>query len=284
MIKKISLFSAIFVAVSIFATANMHAESKGKVLSVVASERVAPPESLTTDIWGIFDPETGILIEGNNTRTVVPVASLTKLITAVAVMQSDEKNEQFEIVASDVNTEGRAGKLVIGTKTSPYELLFPLLLESSNDAGVAIGRSLGDDFEKSRDKIIDSLSLTQTHIEEPTGLSDKNVSTVRDLSVFFSYLKNSYPHIVDITSLNTYLVGHTGYGNSNPIHTIPGFTGGKQGYTDEAGRTFVGTFLRSNTTKEIGVVVLGSDNLETDINAILSYSERLSDDSDILRP
>ena len=284
MFKKISLFGAIFLVVAVFVTARIHAESSGVVYSDVVSELPTPPESLTTDMWGIFDPETGSLIGGDNTRVSSPIASLTKLVTAVAVMQSAQKDESFEIIASDVNTEGRAGKLQVGVMTTPYELLFPLLLESSNDAGVAIGRRLGEGFGKSKDALIDSLSLSQTYIYEPTGLSEKNVSTVADLAVFFSYLKKSYPHIVDITTLDTYIDSRTGYGNSNPIHTLPNFVGGKQGYTNEAGRTFVGTFRVPNTATEIGVVVLQSDDLESDIKAILSYAERLSDDSDILKP
>lgn len=284
MFKKILISGAIFMAVGVFVTARIHAESNGEPRSDIVSKLAVPPESLSTDLWGIFDPETGAIITGSNTKMVSPIASLSKLVTAVAVMQSTQMNTSFEISASDVNTEGRAGKLVEGTKTTPYELLFPLLLESSNDAGVAIGRRLGDDFEKSANNIINSLSLSQTYIVEPTGLDVRNVSTVTDLAIFFSYLKKSYPHIVDITTLDTYIDSHTGYGNSNPIHSFPNFTGGKQGYTDEAGRTFVGTFTVPPMLKEVGIVVLHSDNLEADIKAILSYSERLFDDSDILKP
>ena len=250
----------------------------------LGSGNATVPGLVSTDNRGIFDPETGVVIEGSKTRVVSPVASLAKLFTAVAVMQSVKKDDVLEIVASDVDTEGRSGKLIAGTKTTPYELLFPLLLESSNDAGGAIGRSLDGDFEKSKDEIIDSLSLTQTYISEPTGLSAKNVSTVTDLATFFTYIKKSYPHIVDITALNTYITSNTGYGNSNPIHTLSGYMGGKQGYTDEAGRTFVGTFSLPGVSREVGIVVLHSDDLMGDIKAILSYAERLSDDSDILRP
>ena len=282
MIGKISLFSVIFVAMAVFVTSGTFAENKGKVVSVVASETIPLPQTLTTNAWGIFDPETGVVRAGNNFNTPYPIASITKLFTATAVMQSMVKDETFEIIASDVYTEGRSGKLVVGMETTPYELLFPLLLESSNDAGVAIGRRLGNIFTKSVEETINSLSLNGTHIGEPTGLDVENVSTVADLSLFLSYLKKTYPHILDITTLDTYVDTRTGYGNSNPLHSFSNFTGGKQGYTPEAEHTFVGTFTLPGSSKEIGIVVLQSSDLESDTKAILDYSERLFHDSDIL--
>ncbi|MFZ2253118.1 MAG: hypothetical protein WAW13_03020 [Minisyncoccia bacterium] len=283
MFKKISLFGAIFVAMSVFVTMSMYVENKGKIESVVASEAIPLPQSLTTNMWGIFDPETGVILTGNNFDTPHPIASITKLFTATAVLQSPQKNEEFKVISSDVNTEGRSGKLVEGMKTTPYELLFPLLLESSNDAAVAIERALDKTFIESTTDVIHSLLLAHTYIEEPTGLSSENVSTVADLSVFFSYLRKTYPHIVDITTLDTYIDSRTGYGNSNPLHSLPNFTGGKQGYTNEAKHTFVGTFMLPGSSKEIGIVLLQSNDLEGDSKAILGYSERLFHDSDILK-
>lgn len=283
MIGKISLFSVIFVAMAVFVTMSMYGENKGKIVSVVASETIPLPQSLTTSTWGIFDPETGALLAGNNFNALYPIASISKLFTAVAVMQSSEKNEMFKIVASDVNTEGRSGKLSTGMETTPYELLFPLLLESSNDAAVAIERSLNTAFIESTNEVIRSLSLSHTHIIESTGLSSENVSTVADLATFFTYLGKTYPHIVDITALDTYIDNRTGYGNSNPLHSSPNFTGGKQGYTNEAKHTFVGTFTLQGSSREIGIVLLQSSDLQSDSNTILDYSERLFHDSDILK-
>lgn len=283
MIGKISLFSVIFVAMSVFVTASMYVENKGKVVSVVASETIPLPQSLTTTTWGIFDPETGALLAGSNFDAPFPIASITKLFTAHAVLQSPLKNEKFKIISADVNTEGRSGKLSEGLETTPYELLFPLLLESSNDAAVAIERALNTVFIESKEEVIRSLSLTHTYIVEPTGLSSKNVSTAADLSIFFAYLRKTYPHIVDITTLDTYIDGRTGYGNSNPLHSLSNFRGGKQGYTNEAKHTFVGTFTLPGSSKEIGIVLLQSSDLQGDSEAILSYSERLFHDSDILK-
>jgi D-alanyl-D-alanine carboxypeptidase len=209
---------------------------------------------------------------------------VTKLFTALAVMESDKKDEEFSIIASDMHTEGRAGKLVAGTKTTLYDLLFPLLIESSNDAGVAISRYMGPMFMDSIQKTLESQSLAHTRIVEPTGLSPKNISTVRDLAVFYAYVHKNHPHVLDITELYTYIDEHTGYGNSNPARKFSSFSGGKQGYTDEAGKTFVGTFMVSNSGKEIGIVLLKSSDLLEDIEHILVYAESITNTSDILVP
>lgn len=277
MFGKISLFSVISVGLISFAVISMQTES---TTANTFSEKVPqniPVPVLTTDTWGVFDPDTGMLIGGENTETSHAIASVVKLFTAAAVMDSSQKDERFEISAADVNTEGRAGKLTVGASVTPYELLFPLLIESSNDAAAAIARHMGSVFTQSIQNLPKKLALSRTVISESTGLSEKNVSTVADLAIFYAYLGNTYPHILDITELNTYLDTRTGYGNSNPARTLRNFTGGKQGYTDVAGRTFVGTFTLSDTNEEMGIVLLQSDHLLEDINALLAYAKNIKE-------
>lgn len=285
MIRKISILSIFVACFMIFMTSHMYA--KGEARSTIQPERVVStpmPETITADAWGIFDPKTGEVVVGKNIQMPHKIASVTKLFTAAVVMESEKKDEEFEIISSDVNTEGRAGKLIAGTKTTSYDLLFPLLLESSNDAGTAISRHVGASFQASIDDIIQTLKLSKTSISEATGLSSKNVSTISDLAVFYAYLKSEYPHILDITELYTYIDERTGYGNSNPARTLSSFTGGKQGYTDEAGRTFVGTFTLPETSIEIGIVLLKSKDLLNDIQDIIAYSKSSQTTSDILVP
>lgn len=238
--------------------------------------------TLTTDTWGIFDPKTGEVIAGNNLDTPRPIASVTKLFTAETVIRSQKKDEEFTITYNDVYTEGRAGKLVSGEQVTPYALLFPLLIESSNDAAEAIKRHLGSEYTESLESLTTNLSLSHTRISDASGLSPLNVSTVHDLSEFFAYLKTTHPHILDITQLNTYIGPRTGYINNNPAHRLETFRGGKQGYTDEAHRTFVGTFAVGEKNTEIGVVLLRSDDLLTDLETLLAYGKSLEETSDIM--
>jgi len=251
----------------------------GNEFSIPTSSAAQTPVSttpvLTTDTWGIFDPNTGTILAGENLDKKLPIASVTKLFTADAVLGSQKKDETFTILASDVNTEGRAGKLVAGEKVTPYELLFPLLIESSNDAAEAIRRHLGEEFLQTIFTIKKTLSLTNTIISDASGLDSRNVSTVEDLSTFYAYLRKAHPHVLDITQLHTYVGSSAGYVNNDPARTLTHFTGGKHGYTDEAGRTFVGTFTLPNAPRELGFVLLKSDDLLNDIQVLLAYSESL---------
>ena len=235
----------------------------------------AMPNELTTNTWAIFDPTTGVVITGVNTDVQLPIASITKLFTAIAVMQSDMHNTDVSITHMDVATEGRSGKLRVGEHTTPYALLFPLLIESSNDSAVAIQRTLGDTFTRTLADVLSTQSLHKTSLTDASGLSAQNISTVSDLALFFSYVKRTYPHILDITQLYTYVGTATGYINNNPARTLDNFTGGKHGYTEEAGHTFVGTFILPHTSKEIGIVLLASEDLLSDITELLAYSEQI---------
>ncbi len=241
-------------------------------------------QSLTTDTWGIFDPRTGTILKGENLDTSRPIASVSKLFTALCVMMSEKQYEPFTIRFSDIETEGRSGKLQAGSRMSPYELLFPLLIESSNDASVAIARFTGDACTTSVSTVSESLSLSHTRIAEPSGLSAKNTSTVRDLSVFFSYLYDAQPHLLDISRLPVYVASSTGYVNNNPAVHMDAFIGGKVGFTPEAGHTFLGAFGDSDRGREVGVVLLGSTDLEHDLQILSREGEKIVNASAILSP
>lgn len=221
--------------------------------------------------WGVFDVESGTLLAGEDTDTPHPIASVTKLFTAYVVSESEREEEAVTITWSDLNTEGDSGKLTYGDETTLGALLFPLLIESSNDAGTAIGRALGDSFTETLGTLRDELTLTETHITEPTGLSPTSVSSVEDLARFYAHLRHTHAHILDITTLRTYVREDHGLVNNDPAHAIETFTGGKHGYTPEAGKTFVGTFMvrEAGLERELGIVLLGSRDIVQDITAIL---------------
>jgi len=275
MFGKISLYSVLLLALASSLVLVSHvAYFLMPYTEVSADSPVIDPLVLTTEAWGIFNLEDGAILEGKNIETIKPIASVTKLFTAYAVLESKTPHEPVVITWSDVQTEGRAGKLFYGEQTSLEDLLFPLLIESSNDAGAAIYRTLGNDFVDTIANLKSNLSLTQTTIIDATGLSAQNVSSIKDLARFYSYLGHRYPHITDITQLGVYVGEHTGFINNNPAHALQEFTGGKHGFTDEAGRTFVGTFRLKGEKREIGIVLLGSNNLLPDITAVLAYAEK----------
>jgi len=224
---------------------------------------------LTTQVWGVFNPQTGELRYGSKVEEIHPIASITKLLTAYVVMKTGNENTRTTIQWSDIITEGRAGKLTYGTETSLRELLFPLLIESSNDAGAIIQRTLSVTFDETIISFLEEQELSNTSIVDPTGLNSDNTSTVRDLARMFVYIDSQYPFITDITQLRMYLNGTTGLLNNNPVRSLDAFTGGKHGFTPEAGRTFVGTIDLGEGQGDIGIVLLGSNNLLADVQEII---------------
>lgn len=241
---------------------------KSSLQTLTAS--VSAPGTPTAKAWAIFDPKTGAILSGVQSEKSYPIASVTKLFIAETALRSSEKNTAFTITYADLATEGRAGKLVYGETVTPYSLLFPLLIESSNDAGEAIKRFLGKEYDTSIHEIEDQLLLTQTHIVDGSGLSPQNTSSAHDLAILYTYIKKTHPHILDITQLGTYIGPRTGYVNNDPARSLPNFVGGKHGYTPEAGKTFVGSFTLPHSNKEIGIVLLGSDDLLHDIEKLLA--------------
>lgn len=231
--------------------------------------RVMRVPTLTTTAWAVFDPQTGEVLRGDNLDTERPIASLTKLFTAYMVLYTDSGAITTTITESDIETHGDFGKLRYGEKRTLSSLLFPLLIESSNDAGAAISRTLGPLYPYAVQGIVDMLGLTHTHIVDATGLSPENVSTPRNLALFFAKVKAHYPHITDITKLKLYVTDTAGLVNNNPARNIATFVSGKQGYIPEAGKTFVGTFAYPDRDHEIGIVLLNSTDLIKDIDAIL---------------
>lgn len=251
-----------------------HHEPKDSFQTLTAS--VSAPGTPSAKAWALFDPKTGEILSGVHKEESYPIASVTKLFIAETVLRSPGKDTAFAITYADLETEGRAGKLVYGEQVTPYTLLFPLLIESSNDAGEAIRRFQGKEFDVRIQDIENQLVLRQTHIVDGSGLSVHNTSSAHDLAILYAYIKNTHPHILDITQLDTYIGPRTGYVNNNPAHSLPNFVGGKHGYTPEAGKTFVGSFMLPHSKREIGIVLLSSTDLLSDIEKLLA--------SDILVP
>lgn len=215
----------------------------------------------------IFDVETGTPIASKNATEVLPIASITKLLTASVFYETATLEATTTITWGDVNTYGDAGRLQYYDQYSYRELLFPLLLESSNDAAVAMLRVEPTLLEKMNDYAL-GLNLVNTKFEDTSGLSAQNVSTAYELSILVRKLYMEHPHIFDITRLSQYLGTHTGWLNNNPLVHETEYRGGKHGFTLEAHKTDVAFFeetLASGHKRLIGYVVLGSENIPADI-------------------
>jgi D-alanyl-D-alanine carboxypeptidase len=247
--------------------------NSGNVTSLIRTQHTAgiasgvlPPAVSARNVL-VYDVTADSLVYGRKIEEVRPIASITKLFTAYAAYTSTVLDDRSGVTWTDLATEGEAGSLSYGDMYSPRELLFPLLLLSSNDAGAALLRMIGEGVFQERIATLKlSAELSDTDIVDSTGLSLQNVSTANDLRKLVLYLWEYAPHLLDITRLSSYQGTYAGWLNNNPGQEFKGWAGGKHGYLPSAGRTFVGLYEREHTYV---VVLLGSADLVGDLDAIL---------------
>ena len=251
---------------------------------LTAIEVLAPPsfstslanvENVSADAWLIFDPHTGDIFYSHQIDEVLPIASVVKLVAAHVFAKESELFATTSITWADLSHEGRSGGLAYGEIYTFHELLFPLLLESSNDAAGV--------FERNYPELIDemnayaaSLGLSATSFVDASGLSAAGVSTVRELRLLLQDILINDPHIIDITGLAQYLGANRGWLNNNPFVSDPDYLGGKHGYLPEARYTATALFsetLSGGANKTIGYILLGSRDLTHDIKLLRGHVE-----------
>ncbi len=223
----------------------------------------------------IFDVETGEVLVEQNADAVLPIASVTKLVAASALMKNDILKEEGVVTAADVAADGRAGKLVPGNQYTYRELLFPLLLESSNDAAAVFMRATKGEVLKDMGALALKLQMKETVFADVSGLSDKNVSSVSDLGKFLTYLAKEDKRTLDITRLEQYVGPHTGWINNSPVKD-KSYRGGKHGYTLAANRTLVALFAEEfeSESRVLGYIILGSGDLASDTALLRTFTSK----------
>ena len=213
----------------------------------------------------IFDVETGKIVASQDSDVVAPIASVTKLLTAATVLRTVSLDDTYTVTTTDTNAYGRAGRLGVGETYTARELLFPLLLESSNDAAAVFERETQGDIIRRMNGYAAELGASTVVVADASGLSDRNKASARDLAHLTSTLYRLEPHIFDIARLSKQAGPYAGWQNNSPVFS-PEYRGGKHGYTEAANRTLVALFEESflADSRVIGYVILGSNDLARD--------------------
>ena len=142
---------------------------------------------LKSSVALVVDSDTHEVLFSKNPQAVLPIASLTKLMTAVIVTEAKlPMNETLTITDDDVDTEKNSrSRLRVGTSLSREEMLHLALMSSENRAAHALGRTFPgglDAFVAAMNAKARALGMNDTHYVEPTGLSSRNQSSARDLA------------------------------------------------------------------------------------------------------
>lgn len=211
----------------------------------------------------VKDANTGEVILDKNSETIAPIASITKLMTAMVVLDRSLDLEQRVVVSTDdVDTmKGSRSRLRTGSVLTRRQLLLIMLMASENRAAAALARTYPGGTEKFvsiMNAKAQLLGMRDTRFVEPTGLSSENVASANDL-VRLVGAAHRYPLIREYTTRESATVESYGralsFRNTNTLVRNPDWDIklSKTGYISEAGRCLV---MRTRVAKRDLIVVL----------------------------
>lgn len=204
---------------------------------------------LRSSAFLVMNQNTGHVILERKSDSVIPIASITKLMTAMVVLDAGQSlSEEITISEGDIDTlKGTGSRLTLGTRLTREEMLHLALMSSENRAASALARHYpGGEvaFIEAMNVKARMIGLTETRFADPTGLTPENVSSPHDLARMVS-AASTYPLIREFstTSERYVQIGARMYrfGNTNSLVRSPDWEIGvqKTGYIREAGRCLV---------------------------------------------
>src|SRR3989344_2344305 len=233
---------------------------------------------ISAQAYLVGDLNTGEVIMAKNQGIKFPIASVSKLMTALVTSEITDKDEISQVSKKALATEGRNGGLKIREKIKTVDLIYPLLLESSNDAAEIIAEHFGREFFILKmNQQAENLKMSQTSYEDPSGLSPNNKSTVSDLFRLVGYIRQQKPDLLQITTERSFNNKKHSWSNISQFLRKDGYLGGKSGYTNEAKQTVVSLFslpLGESGLRPIAITLLGSQDRSRDVENILKYLKK----------
>jgi len=211
-----------------------------------------------------------IILSEKKSSAVIPIASLTKLMTAVIALENYSLDDLVEISSNAVSTYGTMGGLKVNEKISVQDLLYVTLIESSNDGAEAFAEKMGRaEFIYKMNKKASELGMNDTRYYNPSGLDifanngeliSTNVSTPQNLEKLVVYILKEHPLITEILSLvEKKLVSASGVVHNLENTNIllkenTGYLWGKTGYTKEANGCII-LILKNYSTINSGYII-----------------------------
>ncbi len=210
---------------------------------------VADPLSLRSSVALVIDQDTQEVLFNKNGQAVLPIASLTKLMTGMVISQAQlPMDEMITITQDDVDTEkGSSSRLRVGSSLSRGELLLLALMSSENRAAHALGRTYPGGmgaFVAQMNVRAHALGMKDTRYVEPTGLSSRNQSSAQDLALLVNAASaDALLRELSTSSGHQVVLGRQTlqYNNTNRLVSHPDWDIGlqKTGYISEAGQCLV---------------------------------------------
>ncbi len=213
----------------------------------------------------LLDADTGKLLYDRNADVRLPMASTTKIMTALTALDYFEPQSEFEVPKQAVGIEGTSASFGEGEIYSLEEMLYALLLQSANDAAAAIAINVGGSIEgfatlmNHRAKV---MGLCNTNFTNPHGLpDDEHYTTARELALIASAALKNQTIAKIVSSKSVRIESADGiaryfYNHNKMLSNYKGANGVKTGYTKASGRCLVSSAQRDGHT--LIAVTLGS--------------------------
>ena len=225
----------------------------------------------------LLDAESGKILFEKNANVRLPMASTTKIMTAIVALESADTEAVIEVDSRAVGTEGSSVYLEKGEKITLFDLLYCLMLASANDAAAAIAYAVAggiDEFAALMNKKARELGLYDTAFKNPHGLdAEGHYTTAEDLARLSVHALND-PEFLRIVSTNSAKVRtdrteRTLFNHNRLLRSYEGCIGVKTGFTKKSGRCLVSAAERGGL--RLVCVTLGAPDDWNDHKTLLDY-------------
>lgn len=227
----------------------------------------------------LLDAATGRVLFSKNAHERLPMASTTKIMTAVAALENGRLDDVVKVSENAAAVEGSSVDLEAGEEKTLEELLYALILRSGNDAATAIAEHISgsvEEFAKLMTRRAAELGALDTNFVNPHGLHhEDHYTTAYDLAVIMAHAM-TLPKFREISGTREIKISWPGkpydrlLRNQNRLLDIyEGADGGKTGWTTPAGRCFVGTATRDGW--QLVAVVLNAPDMWDDAVKLLDF-------------
>ena len=247
----------------------------------VTASNVSELPKINSRRYIVYDRISKSMIIGKNEDVKSAMASTTKIMTTIVILEKADLNETVTVSVKAGGTGGSRLGLKRGDKTSVKDLLYGLMLRSGNDAAVALAEHVGGsvkEFAELMNEKAAELGLTNTHFVTPHGLDDPNhYTTALELAKLTDYAMDNetFARIVGTKSTTIYINNQPRQiNNTNELlGVLNGVVGVKTGFTNNAGRCLVTEIKRNNM--DVITIVLGADTKKdktTDSVNLIEYT------------
>lgn len=198
----------------------------------------------------VMDLTSGRILFEKNAYTRRPMASTTKIMTAIVAIENGSMEDMVTVSKKASGIRGSTIHLKEGQKLKLEELMYGLMLQSGNDAAIAIGEHIGGTLENFLDmmnKKAGEIGAKNTYFKSPHGLDiDGHYTTAYDLALITKYALGNPMFSQIVGTKNAFVNGKSIHSTNEMLDIYPGADGVKTGYTGKAGRCLVTSATRNN--------------------------------------